>query len=136
MSSKPKSNVFHASGKRKRAVARATITPGKGAVRINHVSLDHFSNEIARARIREPLVLAGEADKLDIIVRVEGGGLTSQADAVRLAIGRALVLMNPGLKSTLLDYDRQLLVADIRRKESAKPNSHGQARAKVQKSYR
>ncbi|HIH24415.1 TPA: 30S ribosomal protein S9 [Candidatus Woesearchaeota archaeon] len=136
MSSKPKSNVFHASGKRKRAVARATIAPGKGAVRINHVSLDHFSNEIARARIREPLVLAGDADKLDIIVRVEGGGLTSQADAVRLAIGRALVLMNPGLKSTLLDYDRQLLVADIRRKESAKPNSHGQARAKVQKSYR
>ena len=54
MSSKPKSNVFHASGKRKRAVARATIAPGKGAVRINHVSLDHFSNEIARARIREP----------------------------------------------------------------------------------
>ena len=62
--------------------------------------------------------------------------IKGQADAVRLAIGRALVQYNAGLRQTLLDYDRQLLVADIRRKESAKPNSHGQARAKVQKSYR
>jgi small subunit ribosomal protein S9 len=137
MSSKQKSNVFHASGKRKRAIARATITPGNGAVSINHVSLNQYSNEIARARIREPLVLAGDdAAKFDIVVRVVGGGLTSQADAIRLAIGRALVQYNPTLKETLLDYDRQLLVADIRRKESAKPNHHGQARAAVQKSYR
>ena len=128
---------FHASGKRKRATARVTITPGKGAISINNVGLSHYSNELNRARIREPLMLAGDdAGKLDIQVRVQGGGSTGQADAVRLAIGRALVQYNAGLRQTLLDYDRQLLVADIRRKESAKPNSHGQARAKVQKSYR
>ena len=85
----------------------------------------------------EPLTLAGdEAKKFDVLVRVEGGGNAGQADAARLAIGRALISSNPALKQILLDYDRQLLVADIRRKESAKPNSHGQARAKVQKSYR
>ncbi len=135
--SKQKSSVYHSSGKRKRAIARATVSPGTGAVRVNHTSLNHFSNELARARICEPIILAGEeAAKLDIIVRVEGGGTAGQADAIRLAIARSLILFNPALKQKLLDYDRQLVVADIRRKESAKPNSHGQARAKVQKSYR
>jgi small subunit ribosomal protein S9 len=135
--SKQKSSVYHSSGKRKRAIARATVSPGTGAVRVNHTSLNHFSNDLARARIREPIILAGEeAAKLDVIVRVNGGGPAGQADAIRLAIARALILYNPALKQKLLDYDRQLVVADIRRKESAKPNSHGQARAKVQKSYR
>jgi small subunit ribosomal protein S9 len=137
MSSKAVSKNFHASGKRKRAVARVTISPGKGVVSINNVVLSHYGNELNRARIREPLMLAGEsAGKLDIKVRVAGGGATGQADAVRLAIGRALVQYDAGLRERLLDYDRQLLVADIRRKESAKPNHHGQARSAVQKSYR
>ena len=137
MSSKLASKNFHASGKRKRAVARVTVMPGKGALSINSVALEHYGNELNRSRIREPLILAGEAgNKLDIKVRVAGGGATGQADAVRLAIGRALVQYDASLRAKLLDYDRQLLVADIRRKESAKPNSHGQARSKVQKSYR
>jgi small subunit ribosomal protein S9 len=133
-----KSKNFHASGKRKRATARVTITPnGAGVVTIDNVSLPHYGNALNRARIREPLMLAGEsAKKLDIKVRVQGGGVTGQADAIRLAIGRALVQYDASLKDKLLDYDRQLLVADIRRKESAKPNHHGQARAAVQKSYR
>lgn len=135
MSKSPKN--FHASGKRKRATARVTISPGNGVVSINGVGLAHYGTNISRARIREPLMLAGEAaKKLDVKVRVAGGGATGQADAVRLAIGRALVQQDASLKDKMLDYDRQLLVADIRRKESAKPNSHGQARAKVQKSYR
>lgn len=135
MSKAPKN--FHASGKRKRAVARVTISPGNGVVSINNVGLSHYGTNISRARIREPLMLAGEAaKKYDVKVRVAGGGATGQADAVRLAIGRALVLQDASLKDKMLEYDRQLLVADIRRKESAKPNSHGQARAKVQKSYR
>jgi small subunit ribosomal protein S9 len=137
MSSKAASKNFHASGKRKRAVARVTIAPGKGVISVNGVALEHYGNELNRSRIREPLILAGEAGgKLDIKARVAGGGSTGQADAVRLAIGRALVQYDAGLRQRLLEYDRQLLVADIRRKESAKPNSHGQARAKVQKSYR
>jgi ribosomal protein S9 len=53
-----------------------------------------------------------------------------------LAIARALVEKDKKLKEVFLDYDRQLLVADVRQKESAKPNSHGKARAKRQKSYR
>ena len=136
MSKAPKN--FHASGKRKRAVARVTITPnGNGIVTVNNVALQHYSTEIHRARVREPLMLAGEsAKKLDVKVRVVGGGPTGQADAVRLAIARALVQHDGALKERFLDYDRQLIVADIRRKESAKPNHHGQARAAVQKSYR
>jgi small subunit ribosomal protein S9 len=137
MSSKATSKNFHASGKRKRAVARVTVMPGTGIISINSVALSHYGNELNRARIREPLLLAGDAaDKLDIKVRVAGGGATGQADAVRLAIARALVQYDASMRQKFLDYDRQLIVADIRRKESAKPNSHGQARSKVQKSYR
>jgi len=130
-----KKNVVHTSGKRKMAVARATITPGTGIIKINNFLLDHYGTPMLRARILEPVKLAG-ATKMDIKVRVNGGGQTGQADAVRLAIGRALVQQDAKLKSVLLDYDRQLLVADVRRKEPSKPNSHGKARAKRQKSYR
>ncbi|RME31998.1 30S ribosomal protein S9 [Candidatus Woesearchaeota archaeon] len=125
------------SGKRKRAIARATLTAGTGTIKINNLLLNYYGTPIARQRILEPLLLAGaDAEKVDIRVRVSGGGQTGQADAVRLAIGRALAEHKPSLKSVLLDYDRQLLVADVRRKEVRKPNSHGKARAKRQKSYR
>lgn len=124
-------------GKRKAAVARATLKAGTGKVIINKVSLDAFTPAIARLKLQEPLILAGkDADKLDISVNVNGGGFMSQTIASRLAIARALVERHPKLKETFLDYDRQLLVADIRRKESSKPNSHGSARSKRQKSYR
>ena len=137
MSKVPKSKNVHASGKRKRAIARVTVTPGNGRVSINNVSLLHYGNELNRTRIREPLILAGDiATKHNFSVRVAGGGVTGQSDAVRLALGRALVQVDGALKEKLVDYDRQLLVADIRRKESAKPNHHGQARSATQKSYR
>jgi small subunit ribosomal protein S9 len=129
--------VFHAAGKRKRAVARATIRQGKGNVIVNHKHLDFLEPKMYRLRMLEPVLLAGESAKgMDVWVRVFGGGPASQADATRLAIGRALVKSNPALKQVFLDYDRRILVADVRRKEAAKPNSHGQARAKRQKSYR
>ena len=69
---------------------------------------------------------------------VRGGGPTSQTEAARLAIAKGLVQYSKSavLEDRFLSYDRQLLVADVRRKESAKPNRHGQARAKGQKSYR
>ncbi|MBI4919608.1 30S ribosomal protein S9, partial [archaeon] len=82
-------------------------------------------------------LIAGEsASKVDIDVIVLGGGISSQADAARVAISQALSQHNKKLHKLFLDYDRTMLVADIRRKESAKPNRHGQARAKRQKSYR
>lgn len=130
-----KTKNIHTSGKRKAAIARATITPGTGIIKINNFLLDYYGTPMLRARILEPVKLSG-ITKLDIKVRVQGGGMAGQADAIRLAIGRALVEHDSKLKSVFLDYDRQLLVADVRRQESVKPNSHGKARAKRQKSYR
>ncbi len=129
--------IIHVSGKRKSAIARATLRPGTGKVRINHKLLDNYYPSLYRMRIREPLLLAENiAGKIDLDVNVIGGGIASQSDAVRLAIGKALVKYAPELKEMFLDYDRQLLVADVRRKETHKPNRHGKARAKRQKSYR
>ena len=127
------------SSKRKRAVARATLKEGKGKVRINQKLLDLYEPKMYRLKLREPIILAGDiANKVDITINVFGGGIASQAEASRLAIARALVeyAKSERLKEKFLKYDRQLLVADIRRKESAKPNRHGQAREKKQKSYR
>ena len=129
--------IINTSGKRKRAIARATVKEGKALVKVNNIALSVYEPQMARLRIEEPLILAGDlANKLSISVNVKGGGVTSQADAARLAIAKALAEYNESLRQVFLDYDRQLLVADVRRKETRKPNSHGKARAKRQKSYR
>ncbi|MBS3098345.1 30S ribosomal protein S9 [Candidatus Woesearchaeota archaeon] len=131
--------VVHTYGKRKRAIARVSLKPGTGNIRINHKLLDFYTPKLSRMRLREPLLLAGDVvNSVDMDVNVFGGGIASQADASRLAIAKALVeyTKSEKLKNTFLKYDRNLLVADVRRKEPAKPNRHGQARAKVQKSYR
>ena len=131
--------IVHVSGKRKRAIARATLKDGKGIIKINNQLLDILEPKFVRMKIMEPLLLAGElVKKVDININVAGGGIISQAEAVRLAIARVLVeySKNNSLKETFLKYDRHLLVADTRRKEASKPNRHGQARAKRQKSYR
>ncbi len=127
------------SGKRKRAIARAKIKQGKGRIRINKVLLDFYEPKMYRLKLREPVILAGDViNNVDIDVNIIGGGIASRSEASRLAIARALVeyAKSERLKDRFLKYDRQLLVADIRRKEPAKPNRHGQARAKKQKSYR
>lgn len=128
--------LIQTQGKRKQAIARATIQSGSGNVSINGQELSHFGNDIVRLRISEPLVLAGDITKsLDISVNSHGGGIYGQADAIRLAIARALVENDKKLKKTFTDYDRLLLVADVRRKETRKPND-SKARAARQKSYR
>ena len=130
---------IHASGKRKTAIARATLKQGKGIVRINNTPIYFVDPKMSRLKLMEPLIIAGDAaNKVDIDIDVSGGGTTSQAEAARLAIAKALVSSTKSdkLKEMFLDYDRNLLVADVRRKEAAKPNRHGQARSKVQKSYR
>ena len=129
----------HVSGKRKTAVARATASEGKGRVTINNISLDLYTPVLSRERIYEPLRLAGsQVNKIDVSVSVNGGGVSAQSDAARLAIAKALVAFtkSKSLEKTYQDYDRQLLVADVRRKEVHKPNRHGKARARTQKSYR
>ena len=128
--------VIHTQGKRKSSIARATLCAGKGKVMINGQFLENFSTEGARLRIKEPLLLASSAvSKIDLDVNVIGGGVSGQADAVRLAMARALVQHDEKLKKTFIEYDRLLLVADVRRKEACKPND-SKARAKRQKSYR
>lgn len=130
--------VVQASGFRKRSVARATLKPGSGIVRVNSGLLETYMPLNARRRIMEPLHLApAYADKLDIHVNVFGGGVTGQADAVRLAIARGIVLYtgDETLKTEYETYDRTLVVADTRRKEMCKPNN-SKARHKRQKSYR
>ncbi|HLC65007.1 MAG TPA: 30S ribosomal protein S9 [Candidatus Nanoarchaeia archaeon] len=126
------------SGKRKRSIARVTLRDGKGRVRINRFLLDAYEPMMYRLKIQEPLILAGDvSSKVDIDVNVNGGGMSSQADASRLGIAKALVQYAKGekLRETFLNYDRTLLVADVRRKEVCKPND-SKARAKRQKSYR
>ncbi len=126
-----------ASGKRKTAVARAALGSGNGEVLVNGVNLDVLTPEILRMRIQTPLILAEDiAKKVKINVRVNGGGVSSRAEACSLAIARALAKQDKKLEKVFLTYDRQLLVADVRRKEVVKPNTHGKARSKRQKSYR
>jgi small subunit ribosomal protein S9 len=131
-------NVVHVFGSRKRSKARATLKEGKGKIRINGHLLDNYKPDFAKAKIMEPLMIAGDlANKVDIKINVNGGGWRSQSDAIRLAIARALVKFssNKVLEKSFLDYDRNLVVADIRRKEQYKPND-SKARAKRTKSYR
>jgi small subunit ribosomal protein S9 len=131
------SKVIHVSGKRKKAVARATLKEGKGVFKINNVPYDAISSQMVKLKMYEPLFFAQDVvPKLDINVDVRGGGMISQAEAVRLAVAKALAQYNPKLKKIFLDYDRNLLVADVRQRESRKPNTRGKARQKVQKSYR
>jgi len=117
--------VIITSGKRKRALARAVLTSGKGVVRINKILLETFSPAMIKTRIMEPLMLAGDiARNVNISVNVNGGGIQAQGEASRLAIARGLLEFSSSkeLKKTYLDYDKHLLVADVRRNESHKPN--------------
>ncbi|MBU2639504.1 MAG: 30S ribosomal protein S9 [Nanoarchaeota archaeon] len=133
------SKVVHVSGKRKKAIARATLKEGSGIIKINKILLSNYSNNLARLKIQEPLTIAEElANKVNIIVSVKGGGWQSQAEAARLAIAKALVGFSRGekLKKAFLDYDRHLLIADVRKNEVCKPNDSGKPRKHRQKSYR
>ena len=130
--------VVNTSGKRKTAVARATVKAGNGKVRINKKPVEIHTPELAKDKIMEPLLLAAEkAKKVDITVTVNGGGIMGQAEAARTAIARGLVEFydDDELKDLYKKYDRSLLVNDPRRKETKHPLGRG-ARKKRQKSYR
>ena len=131
-------DTIHVSGKRKHAIARATLKPGKGIVRINSQRLEVYNPQLARIKIMEALQIAGDtAKKVNINVNVFGGGWQAQSEAVRLAIAKSLVEFTKSkeLKKTFLEYDKHLLVADVRRNEPHKPND-SKPRKKRQKSYR
>ncbi|HTY47020.1 MAG TPA: 30S ribosomal protein S9 [Methanomassiliicoccales archaeon] len=130
--------LINTSGKRKTAVARASVKNGSGKVRVNSVPVEILTPELAKLKIMEPLQLAPErAAKVDIDVSVSGGGVIGQAEAVRTAIAKGLVeyFKDEELERTFKQIDRTLVVSDPRRKLPKKPLGRG-ARKKRQKSYR
>ncbi len=131
-------DVVNTSGKRKEAVARASVKSGSGKVRINNVPIEIYTPELARFKMMEPLLLAGDkVSAVDINVNVQGGGFMGQAEAVRTSIAKGLVefLQDSELEASFKQYDRSLLISDPRRKLPKKPQGRG-ARKKRQKSYR
>jgi small subunit ribosomal protein S9 len=127
------------SGKRKTAVAKATIEDGKGVVTFNKRPLEFLSN-LQQLEISEPLVIAkdvlGEL-KFDIALNIKGGGIACQVEAARLAIAKAIVefTKKDDVRHAFLAYDRNMLIADTRRKEACKPGD-SKARSMRQTSFR
>jgi len=134
MKKKEKSAVFI--GKRKKAIARATVKKGNGRIRINNTPLDNIEPRYKKMRIKEAVILAGDAMKeIDININVRGGGVWGQADAARTALANALVKrVGESLRKVYMDYDKSLLVSDPRRTEPHKPSrsSAGPRRSKQQ----
>ena len=127
------------SGKRKTAVARAVTSPGSGKITINGKPYETLQ-VLDRLKIEEPVRIAKSVlRKLDfnIAVNARGGGEKGQVEAARIAISRAILAFteNKDVEKAFLDYDRNLLVADVRRKEAYKPGD-SKARRKRQKSFR
>ena len=132
-------NKIISSGKRKRAVARAVIEEGKGNVWINGRALNtlHYFD---RLKLEEPLRIAENIlGKLnfDVMITARGGGEKGQIEASRVALSKGIVKFSKSeeVENAFFDYDRTLLVADVRRREPYKPGD-SKARSKRQKSYR
>ncbi|KAK2197184.1 bifunctional Ribosomal protein S9 [Babesia duncani] len=133
-------------GRKKRAVCVALCTRGSGVIRVNGRPLDSIEPATLRTKVLEPLLVIGQKRiaKLDIRLRVRGGGFVSQIYAIRQALSKAIVAFNQkyvdeATKKKIVDdlvgYDRSLLIADPRRCEPKKFGGKS-ARARYQKSYR
>lgn len=146
----PKTEIYFAT--RKTSSAHVFIKKGRGQIRINNVPLEMIPHETAREIMLAPLeLIGGMRKKIDISVRVRGGGFMGQAGAVAIGISRALTgwtktKKNPyghpftrtereGLRKKLSEYDKYLISGDARRKEPKKFGGPG-ARRRRQKSYR
>ncbi|HEA46664.1 MAG TPA: 30S ribosomal protein S9 [Candidatus Pacearchaeota archaeon] len=127
------------SGKRKRAIARAVLTEGDGKITINRKDYKNLQM-FERLKIEEPLRISDHIlgkRNFSVVISVRGGGEKSQVEAARLALARSIIKFsnNKELEKSFLDYDRNLLIADIRRKEAYKPGD-SKARKKRQSSKR
>jgi len=121
-------------GRRKTAVASVRLRPGSGNVNVNKREFnDYFPLEIQRSMILKPLEKVGKPSSYDIIIRVNGGGIQAQAEAVRLGIARALVKENESVRHAL--KEEGFLTRDSRKKERKKYGQPG-ARKRYQFSKR
>jgi small subunit ribosomal protein S9 len=121
-------------GRRKTATARVFLRPGKGQITVNHRPFEnYFANESARAYVRQPLLLAELADRFDVLILADGGGVTGQAGAARLGIARALIEFNSELRAKLKQGG--FLTRDAREHERKKYGQKG-ARKRFQFSKR
>lgn len=119
---------FYGTGRRKKSVARVRVYPGTGSITINDRDIDdYFGLETLKLIVRQPLVLTGTAEKFDIVCRVNGGGVTGQAGAIRHGLSRALLLFDEELRPTLKKAG--LLTRDPRMKERKKYGLKGARRA-------
>ncbi len=126
--------VVNALGRRKAAIARIFLSEGKGQITINKRDLSvYFPSSILQYVVKQPLNTLGVADKYDIKVNLDGGGFKGQAEALRLAIARALVKINPDDKPAL--KSEGFLTRDPRQVERTKPGQP-KARKKFQFSKR
>ncbi|AVP96147.1 30S ribosomal protein S9 [Ahniella affigens] len=118
----------YGTGRRKSSAARVFLRPGKGQITVNDKSLDEFfGRETSRMIVRQPLDVVNMGDKFDILVTVEGGGITGQAGAIRLGLARALVEYDETLKSPLRKAG--YLTRDAREVERKKVGLHKARRA-------
>jgi small subunit ribosomal protein S9 len=121
-------------GRRKKSVARVRVRPGQGKIKVNDRSLEtYFPNDQQQRAVLAPLEVSGKRDQFDISIRVQGGGITGQADACKLGIARALIILDTQGEKSLRDAG--LLTRDGRMKERKKYGLHG-ARRGVQFSKR
>ncbi|OGO22339.1 MAG: 30S ribosomal protein S9 [Chloroflexi bacterium RBG_16_51_9] len=115
-----KQTYTHGTGRRKTAVAQVRLTPGNGAVIVNGTPYEErFTRFVHRETITRPLVLTETQDKYSVMVKVNGGGITGQSDAIAHGIARALVEADESLKPTL--RQNGMLTRDARAKERKKP---------------
>jgi small subunit ribosomal protein S9 len=127
-------NIYYATGKRKRAVARTWLMPGKGKITVNDMPIDdYFSTDATKAILTQPLVYTDTQGMFDINVRVKGGGISGQAGAIRHGITKALLQANPDLRQILKKAG--FVRRDSRIKERKKYGQKG-ARARFQFSKR
>ena len=110
---------YHATGKRKTAIARVTLRPGGGSYLVNGRELDaYFPRETLQRNIRQPLETVGYQERMDVVARLHGGGISAQAGALRHGISRALLEADPNLRGEL--KRRGFLTRDSRAKERKK----------------
>lgn len=110
---------YYGTGRRKTSIARVRLLPGSGKITVNNRDFEEFFNyETLKVKAKEPMVITGTADKYDVFIKVEGGGFTGQAGAIRHGIARALLKVDDEFRPALKKAG--MLTRDSRMKERKK----------------